>query len=245
MTRPTKIFIPFIYLLLVISCVDKKPEIQTSEFDNVLGKENVETLDYLVSEFENDFLKTQYPKLDSEKAYRQFLTDLRDGKTENWKGISQKAIDKFKSSDLRLEMYEFPDSVWIIENSAFDKVESDSLEYIKHPVPYIKSRYKYTNPDGTTEYSYSRGNSSELTPYSNFDSIIKLEMNRPNFNYVGKYLQALSSTKSKGEFHKEFYKTKKSAGFLFPESTARIMLKYDIDLTDKLNRKIIVLELAY
>ena len=70
-------------------------------------------------------------------------------------------------------------------------------------------------------------------------------MNSPSFNYIGKYLQALESIKEKGEFHKEFYDTKKSAGFLFPESTARIMLNYDIDLNDKLNRKIIVLELAY
>ncbi|XMO86648.1 hypothetical protein AAFN75_17825 [Algibacter sp. AS12] len=235
----------FILFILIISCSDKKTENNTSEFDKVLGKENIETLDFLVSDFENDFLKRQYPNLDSENAYRQFLTELRDEKTENWKSISEKARNKFKSSDLRLEMYEFPDSVWIIENSDFDKIESDSLEYIKHPVPYIKSRYKYTNPDGTIEYSYSRGNSSELTPNSNFDSIINREMNTPNFNYIGKYLRALESIKDKGEFHKEFYETKKNAGFLFPESTARVMLNYEIDLNDKLNRKIIVLELAY
>ncbi|GAA4817102.1 hypothetical protein GCM10023330_27180 [Litoribaculum gwangyangense] len=231
--------------MLIISCADKKSEKQTSEFDKVLGIENVVTLNFLVSDFENDFLKRQYPNLDTENAYRQFLTELRDEKTENWKRISEKARNKFKSSDLRLEMYEFPDSVWIIENSSMDKIESDSLEYIKHPVPYIKSRYKYTNPDGTTEYTFARGNSFELTPNSNFDSIINREMNSPNFNYIGKYLRALESIKDKGEFHKEFYETKKNAGFLFPESTARVMLNYDIDLNDKLNRKIIVLELAY
>ena len=42
-------------------------------------------------------------------------------KNENWKSISEKARNKFKSSDLRLEMYEFPDSVWILKNSTFDK----------------------------------------------------------------------------------------------------------------------------
>lgn len=183
----------FIIFILIISCSDKKTENNKSEFDKVLGKENIETLDFLVSDFENDFLKRQYPNLDSENAYRQFLTELRYEKTENWKSISEKARNKFKSSDLRLEMYEFPDSVWIIENSSMDKMESDSLEYIKHPVPYIKSRYKYTNPDGTTEYTFARGNSLELTPNSNFDSIINREMNTPNFNYIGKYLRALES----------------------------------------------------
>ena len=73
MTRPTKILLPFIFLLLIISCADKKSEKQTSEFDKVLGIENVATLNFLVSDFENDFLKRQYPNLDTENAYRQFL----------------------------------------------------------------------------------------------------------------------------------------------------------------------------
>jgi hypothetical protein len=235
----------FIFFILIISCSDKKAEINTSEFDKVLGKENIKILDFLVSDFENDFLKRQYPNLDTENAYRQFLTELRDEKTENWKSISEKARNKFKSSDLRLEMYEFPDSVWIIENSSMDKIESDSLEYIRMPTPYVKSRFKHIDSNGNKEYFYSRGNSFNPKLNSNFDSIIKREMNSPNFNYIGKYLQALESIKDKGKFHKEFYKTKKNAGFLFPESTARVMLNYDIDLNDKLNRKIIVLELAY
>ena len=244
MTRPTKILLPFIFLLLIISCADKKSEKKTSEFDKVLGIENVATLNFLVSDFENDFLKRQYPNLDTENAYRQFLTELRDEKNENWKSISEKARNKFKASELRLEMYEYPDSVWILKNSTFDKIESDSLNFIKSPFPYVKSRYKYTNLDGTIEYSYFRTSGENISEVD-YDSIINREMNSPSFNYIGKYLQALESIKEKGEFHKEFYDTKKSAGFLFPESTARIMLNYDIDLNDKLNRKIIVLELAY
>ena len=54
MTRPTKILLPFIFLLLIISCADKKSEKQTSEFDKVLGIKNVATLNFLVSNFEND-----------------------------------------------------------------------------------------------------------------------------------------------------------------------------------------------
>lgn len=58
-------------------------------------------------------------------------------------------------------------------------------------------------------------------------------------------MQALEAIKDKSEFHKEFYERKKSAGFLFPKSTSRFMLYKNIDLNDKLNRRIIVLELTY
>ena len=55
----------------------------------------------------------------------------------------------------------------------------------------------------------------------------------------------LESIKDKSNFIEEFFDTKKSFGLLIPKSTARVMLNYDIDLNDKLNRKIIVLELVY
>ncbi|WP_179320925.1 hypothetical protein [Winogradskyella helgolandensis] len=240
-----KLIKTFIFSLLIISCTDKKPDNQTSEFEKILGIGNVATLDFLVSDFENDFLKRQYPNLDTENAYRQFLTELRDKKKGNWKRISEKARNKFKASDLRLEIYKFPDSVWIIENSDFDKIESDSLEYIQLPAPYVKSRYKFTNPDGTTEYSFTRGNSFKLTSNSNFDSIINQELNSPNFNYIGKYLQALESIKNKNKFYEKLFDAKKSFGYMSPKLTAFEMLDYGIDLNDELNRQIIVLELVY
>ncbi len=233
-----------IFLLLIISCTDKKSDNQTSGFDKILGIENVATLNFLVSYFENDFLKRQYPNLDTENAYHQFLTELRDEKTENWKSISEKARNKFKASDLRLEMYEFPDSVWILKNSTFDKIESDSLNFLKSPFPYVKSRYKYTNPDGTIEYSYSRTSGENISEVD-YDSIINREMNSPSFNYIGKYLQALESIKDKSEFHKEYYERKNNVGFLPSGSTSRFMLNKNIDLNDELNRKIIVLEYFY
>ena len=233
-----------IFLILIISCSDKKTEHRISEFDKVLGNENVAILDLLTSDFENDFLKRQYPNLNTEKAYQKFLTDLRDGKTDNWQSVSKKARETFKSSDLRLEMYEFPDSVWILENSTFDKIESDSLNFMQSQFPYIKSRFKYTNLDGITEYTYSRG-SIEYMPNPDFDSIINRELRTPRMNYIGKYIQALESIKDKSEFHKEFYKRKNSVGFLPIESTSQFMLYKNIDLKDKLNRGIIVLEFIY
>lgn len=239
-----KIFKLSIFLILIISCSDKKTEHRISEFDKVLGNDNVATLDLLTSDFENDFLKRQYPNLNTEKAYQKFLTDLRDGKTDNWQSVSKKARKTFKSSELRLEMYEFPDSVWILENSTFDKIESDSLNYMHSRVPYIKSRFRYINQDGTTEYTYSRS-SIEFTPNPDYDSIINRELITPEVNYIGKYLQALKSIKDKSEFHKEYYERKSNAGFLPSESTSQFMLYKNIDLNDKLNRGIIVLEFIY
>jgi hypothetical protein len=201
-----KIIKLFIFIALIISCSDKKTEDKISEFDKVLGKENVATLDFLVSDFENDFLKRQYPNLDTENAYRQFLTEIRDRKFENLKSVSQNASEKFESSGLKLEMYEFPDSEWILKNSSYDKIESDSVSFLDSPFPYVKSRFKYINPDGTIEYVYGRG--SGLSPNSNFDSIIKSELKTAQINYVGKYIQALGTIKDKSKFHREFYEKK-------------------------------------
>jgi hypothetical protein len=237
-----KIIKIFIFIALIISCSDKKTEDKISEFDKVLGKENVATLDFLVSDFENDFLKRQYPNLDTENAYRQFLTEIRDRKFENLKSVSQNASEKFESSGLKLEMYEFPDSVWILKNSSYDKIESDSLSFLDSPFPYVKSRFKYINPDGKIEYTYGRG--SGLSPNTDFDSIINRELKSARINYIGKYMQALETIKDKNEFLKEFYEKKRALGYLYP-MLADVMLLEKIDLKDKLNRRIIVLELVY
>ena len=238
-----KILQLFIPLFFIISCSDKKQESKTSEFDRVLGEENVKTLVLLVSDFENDFLKRQYPDLSTENAYRQFLKELSNQRTADWKGISQNTKDKFDSSDLRHEMYEFPDSVWILENSSFDKIESDSVAYLENPNPYIKTRFKHTNPDGTTEYFFSRG--GEITPGSDYDSIINRELKTPRINYAGKYLKALESVKDKSDFHRMYFEIKKDGQFLPPYQTAQAMLDFKLDLNNELNRKIIVLEFAH
>jgi hypothetical protein len=239
-----KILKLFIFLILIISCSDKKSENKMFEFDKVLGNENVAILDLLVSDFENDFLKRQYPNLHTENAYRQFLTDLRDEKTDNFLKISQKARETFKYSNLRLEIYRYPDSVWIVENSSLDKKE-DSLEVLLYSsTPYIKSRHKYDNPDGTFEYLYSRSYRSIL-PNMNFDSIAESEIKKPEFNTVGKYIQALYQIKELDTFFKKFYKQKSAFGFVRPSILANALLNEKVDLNDNLVKRIIVLEIAY
>ena len=65
-----KIIKIFILFILFASCAHKKPENKISEFNKVLGKENIATLDFLVFDFEKGYLKRQYPNLDTEKAYQ-------------------------------------------------------------------------------------------------------------------------------------------------------------------------------
>ena len=89
-----------IILLLTFSCSNEK---DIAEFEKVLGKENSETLTYLVNDFESDFLKRQYPNLDTKNAYKQFLTELSKGETEYWKKISKSSREYLKECDLRLE----------------------------------------------------------------------------------------------------------------------------------------------
>lgn len=114
-----KSIITLISLILIVSCLGKKTTNQILEFDKILGEENIAFLDTLVYDFENDFLKNQYPSLDIEEAYRQFLIENRDGKTSHWKDFPQRSKDKFISSDLKLEIYKYPDSVWVIKKSSF------------------------------------------------------------------------------------------------------------------------------
>lgn len=57
-------------------------------------------------------------------------------------------------------------------------------------------------------------------------------------------MQALKTLKSKSDFHKEFYDKKRSIGSLFP-MLVDVMLRENVDLIDKLNRRIFVLQLVY
>lgn len=211
------------FLALIINCSDKKAEEKIAEFDRILGKENIATLNYLISDFENDFLKSQYPNLNTENAYEQFLIEIRDGKTNYWKRISQKARDKFKSSDLRLEIYEFPDSVWIEGND-------------------IKSRFAYKNDDGSTDYGIGF---HSVNLKVNIDSLIQAEYNTSRLNYAGKYMQAIDKIKNENGFLEIFYDVKNTAGYIHPEIMAEILLKQKPDFANRIVKSLIVSEFVY
>ena len=126
-----------------------------TKFENTLGRENSQTLTELISDFESDFLKRQYPNLNTKSAYGKFLTDLRDEKTD-WKKISEESRAKFDNSSLKNEIYRYPDSVWIERDTAKMRIKS--------PMPVVKRRFKSLNKDGSVEYAISEGSYPGMNP---------------------------------------------------------------------------------
>ena len=158
-----------ILLLLTFSCSNEKDIV---EFEKVLGKKNSETLTYLVKDFESDFLKRQYPSLDTKKAYKQFLTELSIGQTEYWKKISENSREFFEQSNLRLEIYSIPDSIWI-------ERDPEKLTLSFSGVPMLKIKQKYLMPNGTFEYSTLESSFNYREPI-NEDSIIPSSVRTPS-----------------------------------------------------------------
>ncbi|MEL0653326.1 hypothetical protein V6246_18035 [Algibacter sp. TI.3.09] len=231
----------FIILLLTFGCSSDK---DTAEFEKVLGKENSQTLTLLVNDFENDFLKKQYPDSELNESYIKFLIDYKNGSLENWQPLPKKITDIFNASELKNEMYYHPDSVWILPNSSYDKVEEDSLIFLDVNRPYIKLRKKdliFSRPDKIV-YEYDR-HYINIDSTTNRDSLINKVMNLKYVNfYNGRYIQAVDNIRKFGGFFERFsdLKAVKNDKKEFCE-----LVLEKADLNDELVRKLIVLELVF
>ena len=220
--------------LLTFSCSNEK---DIAEFEKVLGKENSETLTYLVNDFESDFLKRQYPNLDTKRAYKQFLTELSKGETEYWKKISKSSREHLKESDLRLEIYSVPDSIWIERDP-----EKLTLSY--SDLPMLKIKRKYLMPDGTLGFSTSESSFRYKEPIDE-DSIIDSRKNWNGINYVGSYTRALNSISNKSRFLTGYLDMRDAAGTIDPRLIAHRMLESKVDLNDYFIKRLIVTEIVY
>ena len=206
-----------------------------TDFETTLGEENSQTLTELVVDFETDFLKRQYPNLNTKNAYEKFLTQVRDEETEHWEKISKNSREKFENSSLKDEIYHYPDSVWIERDTSKMTIKSKAV---------VKSRFKYINDDGSVEYLESE---SYEPPMEHLDMNWVLEQRKklPEFKSTGKYIQALYQIKNRDTFFRNFYERKNAIGFIRPETLSNVMLLDSVDLNDYLVRRIIVLEIAY
>ncbi len=226
-----------IILLLTFSCSNEK---EIAEFENILGYENSETLTLLVNDFENDFLKKQYPKTELNECYKKFLTDYKNGTTENWLPKPKKIANRFEPSELKKEMYFHPDSVWILPNSSFDKVEEDSLLFLDIDRPYIKLRKKdlmFSSPEKIV-YEYER-DYVRIDSTTDKDSLINQVMKSRHVNYYsGKYRQATDYIRKFGGFFERFSDRKN----VFNKKQICELILEEADLNDELVRKLIVLE---
>jgi len=223
-----------IILLLTFSCSNEK---DIAEFEKVLGKENSETLTYLVNDFESDFLKRQYPNLDTKSAYKQFLTELSKGGTEYWKKISKSSREYLKESDLRLEIYSVPDSIWI-------ERDPEKLTLSFSDVPMLKIKRKYLTPDGTFGFSTSESSFRHKEPIDE-DSIIDSRKNWNGINYVGSYTRGLNSISNKSRFLTGYLDMRDAAGTIDPILIADRMLEYKVDIDDYFIKRLIITEIVY
>ncbi|CAL2089802.1 conserved exported hypothetical protein [Tenacibaculum sp. 190524A05c] len=233
--KPTIIFI---VSFLFLSCSKNKA---TSEFEQVLGKTNSITLSVLVENFENDFLLKQYPDLSVTESYKEFLIDYGKRKFKNKQFLSSKDSLAFINSDLEKEMYYHPDSVWILPNSTYDKVEEDSLLFIYTDKPYLKLRKKdlVSSSEEKIVYKYERHYGIIDNSETHQDSLINFVKNIRYTNYYdGRYRQALYHVEKYGGFFERFSERK---GIISKLKMSELVLN-EADLSNALVRKIIVLE---
>jgi len=230
-----KRFIKVLLLLLLISSCSNEKDI--GKFESILGEENSETLSYLLDDFESDFLKRQYPNLDTEKAYKQFLTELSKGQTQYWKKISKSSREYLEKSNLRLEVYSVPDSIWI-------ERDPEKLTLSSSDVPMLKIKRKYLMPDGTFGFSISES-SFLYKEKINEDSIIESRKKWVDINYVGSYTRALNSISNKSDFLTEYLDMRDAVGTIDPKLIADQMLETKVDLNDYFIKRLIVTEIMY
>jgi hypothetical protein len=199
------------------------------EFEKILGKENSETLTSMVTEFENDFLKTKYPNLSTEKAYSEYLKDIESNYQGNWERPSEKSIQKFNKSKLKNVIFGIPDSIWVVESPYKARTE-------------YRIRRKYLNTKG----EYDTGTLEASIPKVNDeDSLIAILENRYDINYFGKYREALKVSSKKDKFVEKYIKMTQEAGMLDPRMIAYEMITANLDLDDYFVKRLIITEIVY
>ena len=217
-----------LFFLLISSCMLGQNEIELAKFQNILGKENYDELSLLTVDFENSFLKDRYPTLTTEMAYKQFLIDIKNNDASYWNNILPKTKERFKQSSLKLEIYEFPDSVWI------DGQEIYSRYIFKNDNGTLAK-----NEDGTIDYGVSFHSTKNT---KNLDSLVKAEYKHSRFKYSGQFFKAIKAIKNNSTFLEEYYDLKNSFGNIHPMTMAGIFLQNKVDFSNELIKRLIVVE---
>ena len=201
---------------------------QQIEFEKTLGKENVETLNSLIEDFETKTLKNEYPNLKTENAYKEFLKDILK---YNYSLLENRI---FPESELKLNIYCVSDSTWIEERELSSGKKSEM----------IKTKYKCLNPKGKVIYS------SSITHCCNEKSkTLKLVENQKedvqiNFNSI--YLKALEEIPNKSKFVKYYLENiKMTANPIHPYRMSDYILKNDIDINDYFTKRLIFINMFY
>jgi|TARA_B110000046_G_scaffold154032_1_gene163788 hypothetical protein len=212
------VFILFIFITLSIYS-------QQTAFDKTLGKENAETLNSLIENFETKTLKKEYPNLTTENSYKEFLKD-------NYS--KDHSIDKrktFVESKLKLNIYCVPDSIWIKKRTFFLRKEIDVIE----------TRYKCLNPNNEVIY-----NKTQSGVISKTLTLSKQEKKRVKINLIGSYIKALEKISNKSNFINFYLEhIKMTATPMLPPIMSYYILKNNINTNDYFVKRIIYINQIY
>jgi hypothetical protein len=201
---------------------------QQKEFEKILGKENVETLNSLIENFETKTLKNKYPNLKTENAYKEFLKDILK---YNYSLLENKI---FPESKLKLNIYCISDSTWVEERELSSGKKSEM----------VKTKYKCLNPNGKVIYSSSisyccNEKSKTLKHVENQKEDVQI-----NFNSI--YLKALEEIPNKSKFVEYYLENiKMTADPIHTFWMSQYILKNDIDINDYFTKRLIFINMFY
>jgi hypothetical protein len=201
--------------------------LQQNEFEKTLGKENVETLNSLIENFETITLKKEYPNLNTENAYKEFLKSILKN---NW--VKGRKI--FPETKLKLNIYCVPDSIWIEERKLSSGKKGEM----------IKTKYKCLNPNDEIIYS-------SLTSYCcnvKSETLKLLERLKEDvqINMIGSYIKALEKVSKESEVIESYLENiKMTAEPIRPYAMAEHILKNNIDTNDYFIKRLIFINMIY
>ncbi|CAM1349082.1 hypothetical protein [Tenacibaculum ascidiaceicola] len=201
---------------------------QQLEFEKELGKENVETLNLLLEDFETNTLKKEYPNITIEEAYKEFLKAITK---ENY-SVLQKNKKVFKENDFKLRIYCVPDSTWI-----------EKREHLSGRKGFvIKERYKHLTLNDKIDYT-----TSTIFCCENKDKTQQLaKKERVQINFSGLYIKALKNISNKSGFIKYYLEHIEAFGErVNPYTISDYILNNKIDTKNYLVRRILFINNVY
>lgn len=241
-------------IVLFYSCQPTNIDSDIVEFEKELGEKNVATINLLLEDFEQNYLKVHYKNQSLDSAYYNFLVDIKKGNSLKEYPNHKKMYSLFSNSDLYSEIYSKPDSVWIARDKHSDiaNLTKDDKVVMKlncdKEYPKLIKRYKSFNQSGKVEYDFeTENNCSGFNDYEKFsdEEIIMKALKQLQPNNLGKYTKALYNLQDRGTVFKKFQKIKESAGFIDHSNIAFGLVYYKADMSDYFIRRIILLEIIY
>ena len=193
-------------------------------FEKTLGKENVETLNFLIENFETKTLKKEYPNLTTENSYKEFLKD-------NYSIDKRK---KFVESKLKLNIYCVRDSIWIKKRTLSSGKESDM----------IVTRYKCLKQNN--EVVYNKSIHHCCSDRSKTLSFIEKDKRIVQINLIGSYIKAFEKISNKSNFLNLYLEhIKMTATPMLPPLMANYILKNNINTNDYFVKRIMYINQIY